>query len=524
MKLIRVGRSSSCDIVLPSENVSSLHAEILVMDSGEIFIEDKNSSNGTKVGNKKIAPNTEVAIRRGDYVVLADTELPWSRVPAADNLKSYKQVVNIGTSFKNDLVIEGTYCSRYHASLRISKNGRKAFIHDSNSRNGVKVNGIKIQPGKDTEIKRGDVVLCGDTDITEELKPYLPNPFGFVKKLSIAVVAVAAILALIFVVPNFIIPGRKVDPVKMRPAVVFVYIDFYYQITLADNPFPSDVWNGTISLENKKELAPYTRCSGTAFFIDKEGRMGTNRHVAVPWAEEYREKEVDDYIKNCFGIFVSELIGNVSEIKTQEDFAMLYSTDLGKVIAKMSGLSVEGMNAIINRLRRSPYKITGVVNHRFIGYPGRNYTTPVLEMERCDLIAESGTDDKDVAILQLNSKKTPDDIERIFDINNLSDSELEPLKDNLYMIGYPNGLTWGQDNVTHSLEPVIRSVKCSKVPSRYDFEFEGESVGGASGSPIFDDKGRLAGVLWGRWAAGTTYGKACQAKWLKELYDKEVKY
>jgi len=178
MKLIRVGRSSSCDIVLPSENVSSLHAEILVMDSGEIFIEDKNSSNGTKVGNKKIAPNTEVAIRRGDYVVLADMELPWSRVPAADNLKNYKQVVNIGTSFKNDLVIEGTYCSRYHASLRISKNGRKAFIHDSNSRNGVKVNGVKIQPGKDTEIKRGDVVLCGDTDITEDLKPYLPNPFG----------------------------------------------------------------------------------------------------------------------------------------------------------------------------------------------------------------------------------------------------------------------------------------------------------------------------------------------------------
>lgn len=522
MKLIRVGRSSSCDIVLPSENVSSLHAEILVMDSGEIFIEDKNSSNGTKVGNKKIAPNTEVAIRRGDYVVLADTELPWSRVPAADNLKNYKQVVNIGTSFKNDLVIEGTYCSRYHASLRISKNGRKAFIHDSNSRNGVKVNGIKIQPGKDTEIKRGDVVLCGDTDITEELKPYLPNPFGVIKKISIAVVGLAAVLVLAFVVPH-ILPGSKVDPVKMRPASVFVYIDFYYKISLNDNPLPTELWDGSLSLEDDSNLAPFTEWTGTAFFIDREGRMGTNRHVAMPWADEYREKAVDNYIKNRFNVIIDRNLGNIKEIKSNEDYLICKDSYLGSRIDRMTSTIAE-MNATINRIRRSSYKITGVVRHRFIGYPGRNYTTPVLEMERCDLIAESGTDDKDVAILQLNSKKTPDDIERIFDINNLSDSKLEPLKDNLYMIGYPKGLTWGQDNVTHSLEPVIRSLKCSKVPSRYDFEFEGESVGGASGSPIFDDKGRLVGVLWGRWAAGTTYGKACQAKWLKELYDKEVKY
>ena len=51
MKLIRIGSSQSCDIVLNSKYVSSLHAELTVLDDGKIILEDKNSRNGTTVGN-----------------------------------------------------------------------------------------------------------------------------------------------------------------------------------------------------------------------------------------------------------------------------------------------------------------------------------------------------------------------------------------------------------------------------------------------------------------------------------------
>lgn len=54
MKLLKIGSSSSSNIVLNSEFVSSHHAEILLLDSGEIILEDKNSTNGTFVGGKKI--------------------------------------------------------------------------------------------------------------------------------------------------------------------------------------------------------------------------------------------------------------------------------------------------------------------------------------------------------------------------------------------------------------------------------------------------------------------------------------
>lgn len=521
MKLLKVGRSASCDIVLPSENVSSLHAEILILDNGEIFLEDKNSTNGTKVGNKKIAPNTEIPIHQGDYVVFADIELPWARVPKAENLNNYKDVLNIGTNFKNDIVIEGTFCSRYHASFRISKNGKKAFIRDLNSKNGVKVNGVKIHPYKDVEIKRNDVIICGDTDISEELRPHIPDPYRWLKKTSIGIAAVAMIAVVAIVIGKIIDGGpdgsSPISPTEMRPATVFVYTDFYYTVTLEDNPL-SSVWNGVISLEKMSALDPYTHSSGTAFFIDSLGRMGTNRHVAIPW--EYRDKSVDDYVKNEIEQFINEQFKEISDKAEYESFRKL--KPYGEAIDKMT-TTIPEMNAIISRLRKSPYKISGMVKNRVIGYPGRNYTTPLLEMERCDLVLESGSNDKDVAILQLNTKRTPlEFMPKIFNVNDFRLDQLEPMKEKLYTIGYPMGLGWGLDNKTQSLEPFIRSVSCSKVPSSFNFEFQGESVGGASGSPIFDEYGRLVGVLWGGAKNSATYGIACQAKWLKQLYKKAI--
>lgn len=520
MKLLKVGRSASCNIVLPSENVSSLHAEILILDNGEIYIKDKNSTNGTKVGNKKISPNVEVPIRRGDYVVLGDMELPWNRVPQAENLSNYKTVLNIGTDFKNDIVIEGQYCSHFHASFRISKNGRKAFIRDQGSLNGVKVNGVKIRPNSDVEIKKNDVVVCGDTDISEELRPHIPNPYWWVKKTGVGAGIMVALCLICWLVYKMLFssvnPIKLIDPVTMRPATVYVYTQFDYVVTFQDNPLPPSVWDGTLSI-------PHTVAGeGTAFFIDSLGHMATNRHVAIPW--EYRDSEDNNYIRNEVEKWLAQL-REIDQTKGLEsakaDYRYNVSSNIGSLIDKMTE-NIDEMNAVIARIKKSSYTVSGNVTHRFVGYPGRNYTTPVLEMERCDLVLESGTDDKDIAILQLNTKKTPQEISHIFKVDDFRLDQLEPMKEELYTIGYPMGLGWGLDNKTQSLEPFIRSVSCSKMPSTFDFEFQGESVSGASGSPIFDKQGRLVGVLWGGWVAGATYGKACQAKWLKQLYKKAI--
>lgn len=513
MKLLKIGRSSSCDIVLPSENVSALHAELLIMDNGEIFIEDKNSTNGTMVGNKRILPNSEVPVRRGDYIVLADMELPWNRVPQPENIAGFKQIVNIGTNFRNDIILDGAYGSRFHANLKISKNGKKAYIKDLNSKNGVKVNGAKIKQGKDIEIKRNDVVVCGDTDITEQIRPYMPKPFPWLK-LSMS----ATCLVAIYVVLKLII-GPDV-PTDFRPATVYVYTKYCYTAKVEDNPFPKEIWDGVIPLPVINEKKYVVGASGTAFFIDRDGYMGTNRHVAMPW--EYREDNINNDIRNDIENYLDQKLANIDVIKDRDDYIRFLQTEWGVVIDQLTE-SVSEMNAMIARIRKSPITISGEVISRYIGYPGRNYTVPELEMQRCDLVAESGTKEKDIAILQLNDKKTPEDIKHIFDIKHFRTDKLVPTKERLFTIGYPLGLVWGIDQGTRSLEPDIRDLRCSKIPGRYDFELQGEAVGGASGSPIFDKKGYLVGILWGG-IEKSSYAVACQAKWLKELYEKEVGY
>ena len=88
MRLIRIGNSQSCDLKLDSEYVSSLHAEMTILDDGQIILEDKNSRNGTTVGNKKLEPGKEVTVQRGDMITFADTPLVWARIPAAEKLSN----------------------------------------------------------------------------------------------------------------------------------------------------------------------------------------------------------------------------------------------------------------------------------------------------------------------------------------------------------------------------------------------------------------------------------------------------
>ena len=119
MILLKVGRDTNCDIVLHSDKASALHAEITILNNGDILLEDKNSRNGTFVMNRPIKPGTQVSIKRGDAIRFGDVELIWNQIPMPEDLSKYKAVYGIGTSMRNDIQIAGNTVSRYHATLKI---------------------------------------------------------------------------------------------------------------------------------------------------------------------------------------------------------------------------------------------------------------------------------------------------------------------------------------------------------------------------------------------------------------------
>ena len=238
MRLLKIGRSATNNIVLNSERVSTLHAELILLDSGEMLLVDKSSTNGTFVNNKRITPDVEVPVKKGDLIRFADEELNWHKVPPCDDVSKYKRVVNIGKSFHNDLVIDSQFVSRFHASLVITKDN-KAFIKDSSSVNGTKVNGVKIQPGKEVRVRRGDVVICGDLDVTEQLKPFMPNPIDIWKKIAIGVGAAAALAGIVLIILKFIGPTPP-SLNDVRKAVVYVDAQYTLSVKFKDCPIRDD--------------------------------------------------------------------------------------------------------------------------------------------------------------------------------------------------------------------------------------------------------------------------------------------
>ena len=69
----KVGRSKSCNLVITKSTVSSLHAEIVVQN-GEYYIQDLNSSNGTYLNGKRLTGDEQAKINNGDIITFAETD------------------------------------------------------------------------------------------------------------------------------------------------------------------------------------------------------------------------------------------------------------------------------------------------------------------------------------------------------------------------------------------------------------------------------------------------------------------
>jgi len=76
MKIIKIGRSSSNDVVISNDlKVSVTHCQIIKDDFGNYRLVDTNSTNGTFVNGVK--RHGEVHLNQSDIVRIGNTTLPW---------------------------------------------------------------------------------------------------------------------------------------------------------------------------------------------------------------------------------------------------------------------------------------------------------------------------------------------------------------------------------------------------------------------------------------------------------------
>jgi pSer/pThr/pTyr-binding forkhead associated (FHA) protein len=256
-----------------------LHAEITLLNNGDILLEDKNSMNGTFVMNHPIQPGTQVNIKRGDAIRFGDVELIWAQVPLPEDNSNYKAIFGIGTNFRNEIQLSGNTVSRFHATLKIDKKG-KAFIVD-HSKNGTTVNGQRISPNSPHQIKRSDAVVCGGVPVS--VSQYLPkNNIG---KILAYAAAVIVVIGLGFGIYGLIQPNVSPKTTQaMENASACVFGAYYVEVTLKDNPLLNEkfgAWpskwyigqdgSGNLICNTVKEKVYPFNYTGTAFFISKYG-------------------------------------------------------------------------------------------------------------------------------------------------------------------------------------------------------------------------------------------------------------
>lgn len=537
MRLLRIGSSPDCDIVLNSRKVSALHAELIMLNNGDILIEDKGSTNGTFVNNQAVRQGASVSVRRGDLIRFADTELQWSMVPQPTNNSMFKKIYGIGSNMRyNEIQVTGNTVSRFHATLKIDKRGC-AFIED-HSMNGTTINGKRIASHQNVRVRRGDDVVVGGVPV--DLKPYISPQFGgVVLKVLGGLVGVAAVVALIMKITTIEKPR---DPYVYTQSVAYVHAYYHYTARIVGDPFMSickkynipysseykigvnaDGEMGVISDESSYKPMGY---SGTAFFVSKDGKMMTNRHVAVPWkfASDAETAEINRIITK-----LKEDNLSINQFKTEKDLVdLIVDGYYGSLISNVTYqlyekdlMSVEDINATIKIYKDCRIEIGGELDYIAVGYPNRRYSS-IDEFERCSVIGEAKDENVDIALLQLNSGMTPLTVTDILDLNKsiVNPDEIIPMKDHYYYVGYPAGASFNLRD--DGLLPQCKEVLVSRAPGRYQIDLQGEVISGSSGSPVFDKKGRLIGIISSHYTIGSTMGRCELIKYAKELYDEFV--
>ena len=501
MKLIVIGSGSGAHLKLNSQFVSGYHAELLLLDNGEILLTDKGSKNGTYLNDQRLQPNKDIPIKRGDVVRFADQTLDWRNVPALPmpDISKIKEMRGIGTNFRNKHQLQGEGVSRFHATLT-KKNDKNWYIQD-HSKNGTTVNGKAIPSNQDIKLKKGDKILCAGVPV--------PNPYGEgsainYRKIFMTISIILflcggtyGIMKLIKNIPHnesgesksLIVDGRKniTDEeiyAKYKNSTVLLIGFYYYKVTagnldLEKAGLPTEViWENNSIQKVDGMRSKMKSFTGTGFFVSNDGKIVTNLHIARPWLFD---KDLS-YISDKYKMLIATL---ASENPALNAFT--------------SQIKVEGIMSYIGMLPNGAY------------FSEEN-------LKQCRELVGHDNVEKDVAILQLETKKLPDVNCSIVNIDQavINDSEIR-VGSHIYTMGFPFGLSLQDLKTSKGIRILANGGSITQECTEYSFGFNAPSYGGASGSPIFNAKGQLIGVLNSGVSKSQGFNYGIKATHVKEL-------
>ena len=236
--------------------------------------------------------------------------------------------------------------------------------------------------------------------------------------------------------------------------VVLIYVKSAYLTTVQGRPL-STYLNGYNELDycyldEKGEISSgIARSTGTGFFISADGKMLTNRHV-VSCSED--EQKNEEFVKNTI-----------------------------QSVLLQNGLTKLAANVEVNYKTLS----VGIVQND-------TYIDSEDNLIPCTVLRVSDKPELDVAVLQTNSKSVPTGSTYV-DLSKSTPTKKLSVGYEICTIGFPQSFIIGQTSV--GLEANNQSGEITQERGSYEYGHNITIHQGASGSPVYDKKGRFAGII-----------------------------
>ncbi len=345
-----------------------------------------------------------------------------------------------------------------------------------------------------------------------------------------------------------------------RSGVVLIMNNYYYSLRLSNGNkiyFSGIDDNGTIQnlTDDKKQAeANANSLSGTGFFIDSDGTIMTNRHVAEPSLDKdlviRSLNQIYTYIDRLYQLQMNSLYAKIEAIQRKgvnsqnsydeyesdyEDYEDengnepdIYEDENGEDYHDYDDYQ-EAQH--LNEANRLEKQLIGKINYikeerdklyqlslsdikiETISKIGVVYDNSILSSDndvyntnRCDIKKVSNIDNIDLALLQLRTKCTPSS-SYIFNVYSKRDEPLTnkiislfksdktgnlKIGQQLYMLGYNAGMIVA--NTKQGIKVQMTGGKITQLPDGERLLYNIPTVQGSSGGPVIDEYGNLVAV------------------------------
>lgn len=445
---------------------------------------------------------------------------------------------------------------------------KEYFIHDGREKSGpytlealstLSINGdTKIWcAGMDNWVKAS--ALPELSGLVNSLPPDIPS-----RKKPVMIGGLALlILVLVFAASKIFFTGKPIVMAQSilsnqqlysqyAPGIVLIQQRYIYQITAGEKKFYFNEFytygegSGYItgltddSLIAVKHAEPI---QGTGFFISKDGKLLTNRHVAKANPNNAEQEMIrNNFFESLDGTLSNiNYTDSINKSKAFNDSLLIVLlqdsitnaakiTDVREKIANAETFLEGGEEdweapkikldaGAITDLKGQPISIKKITIELRIFRQG----TPAIETYngiKCKVIAISEDENVDLALLQTSNKELPDtsirmiDLSRINNVDN-NNSLQAKMSERLILIGYNRGTDLA--TTTAGIQAQLTDGKVSQNTDDYKLMYTIPTLPGSSGSPVLDDKGRLVSVNFAGWTETQSFNYGIQPKQIRNF-------